>query len=298
MFKNKIIASALMISAFFTNNAKAGHLYRITNKNGAASSYIFGTIHMVPKDQLKLSPLTERVLLNSKTLFTEVDLNNTEQMKEAAPKMMMPEGQKLEDFMTNEQIAELQKKLETEYKVKSEEFNQMKGMMPIFWSKILMEKLMPELSQGFDFLVTKKAKDNKMDIVGLSTMNEEMESINEIDIKIQIEYFLKSIAHKEEMKKELDQLFKAYQAGDDKMLYTLIEKGMKEMPGAKESLLADRNKKWAEKLERTFQRGDCFVAVGAAHLIGEESLLKILESKGYIIEKVQDHDDPAIERRR
>jgi uncharacterized protein len=288
MFKNKIIASALLVASMFSNNMKAGHLYRVTSKEGKEVSYIFGTIHMVPKDQLKLTQMTERVLMTSRLLVTEVDLTNIEEMKEAAPKMMIPDGQRIEDVIGEERVKELEGMMEKKYKVTKEEFAQMKQMLPIFWAKIVMEKTMPELGQGYDFLLTEKAKELKIKTEGLSTMSEELESVNKIEVKSQLEYFMKSSENIDAMKKEMMILFSAYREGDDQRLYQLIKKGLQEMPGANEHLLVERNKKWAEKLKETLRKGNCLVAVGAAHLIGKESLLNMLENNGYRVEKVEE----------
>lgn len=54
-----------------------------------------------------------------------------------------------------------------------------------------------------------------------------------------------------------------------------------------EMLLGDRNRTWADWVEDRMARpGRVFVAVGAAHLAGEDALPALLEAKGYEVERV------------
>lgn len=73
------------------------------------------------------------------------------------------------------------------------------------------------------------------------------------------------------------------------------------------SLLRDRNRAWATTLSRFMEdSGTGFVAVGTAHLLGEESLLSELRERGYSVQRyyafkgepVIDTVDAKIERTR
>jgi len=52
------------------------------------------------------------------------------------------------------------------------------------------------------------------------------------------------------------------------------------------SLLRDRNRAWSNKLSRFMEdSGTGFVAVGAAHLLGEDSLIHELREQGYVVKR-------------
>jgi len=51
------------------------------------------------------------------------------------------------------------------------------------------------------------------------------------------------------------------------------------------ALLLDRNKNWIPRIEALLEgEGNIFIAVGAAHLAGPDSVIKMLRDKGYAIE--------------
>jgi hypothetical protein len=55
-----------------------------------------------------------------------------------------------------------------------------------------------------------------------------------------------------------------------------------------QALLVGRNANWVADVMKTLEgSGVSFLAVGAAHLIGEDSLLAMLAKKGVTIERVQ-----------
>ncbi len=53
-----------------------------------------------------------------------------------------------------------------------------------------------------------------------------------------------------------------------------------------EDLLYRRNQSWLEPIEKMHSEGQAMVAVGAMHLIGERSVLDLLEKRGYKIARV------------
>jgi uncharacterized protein YbaP (TraB family) len=75
---------------------------------------------------------------------------------------------------------------------------------------------------------------------------------------------------------EVAQLRAAYRASD---LSTLTRMLLDPVHG--DRLLADRNRRWAPRIERYLEHGGGFVAVGLGHLLGERGLPTMLERAGY-----------------
>jgi len=55
---------------------------------------------------------------------------------------------------------------------------------------------------------------------------------------------------------------------------------------AYEALLVERNLAWAETLKPLIRQGDVFVAAGAAHFVGPDSLISLLRADGYTVRRV------------
>ena len=50
-----------------------------------------------------------------------------------------------------------------------------------------------------------------------------------------------------------------------------------------ETLLVGRNRRWVPQIEACLAAQRCFVVVGAAHLVGPDSVVAMLKAKGYTV---------------
>ena len=67
----------------------------------------------------------------------------------------------------------------------------------------------------------------------------------------------------------------------------LTMQDLKQEPIIYERLLVERNRNWLPHIEALFSRSSpALVVVGAAHLVGPDGLLKMLQGKGYRIEQL------------
>jgi uncharacterized protein YbaP (TraB family) len=82
-------------------------------------------------------------------------------------------------------------------------------------------------------------------------------------------------------KKDLQQIIDAWKTGDTKALEKLTLDAMRDYPQLHKKLLIDRNKQWVDKLQKLHASGKTvFVVVGAAHLVGKDSVIDLLNAKG------------------
>ena len=80
----------------------------------------------------------------------------------------------------------------------------------------------------------------------------------------------------------------AWSRGDMDALATMIANDAAEAPMAHRLLLVERNRKWADWVERRLEKpGTVLVAVGAGHLAGPDSLIAILAARGIEAQRLQ-----------
>ena len=88
---------------------------------------------------------------------------------------------------------------------------------------------------------------------------------------------------------ELDAMVKQWASADiagmEKMFVTEMKQEEADLYAA---LLVNRNANWVVKIEDMLKgSGTTFIAVGAAHLIGPDSVIAMLDAKGVKAERVQ-----------
>jgi uncharacterized protein YbaP (TraB family) len=62
---------------------------------------------------------------------------------------------------------------------------------------------------------------------------------------------------------------------------------LRRYPGFADRLLGQRNRAWVERLDRWLPDGDMFIAVGTAHMFGDEGLVTLLREQGYRVTRVR-----------
>ena len=76
-------------------------------------------------------------------------------------------------------------------------------------------------------------------------------------------------------------MMKIYSEQKVDKLIPMIQKQSPEFMNFADIFLYNRNKAWIPKIESEIKDKSCFIAVGAAHLFGEEGLIDLLKKNGY-----------------
>ena len=90
------------------------------------------------------------------------------------------------------------------------------------------------------------------------------------------------------MKDQFGGMLDAWSRGDVKGIADSFNSDLGDAPELKDALLVRRNANWARWVKgRLDQPGTVMVAVGAGHLAGDQSVVKMLEKQGVKVTRVQ-----------
>lgn len=86
----------------------------------------------------------------------------------------------------------------------------------------------------------------------------------------------------------LRELEQAWARGDMALIARLTDQSFAGQPGLREALLTGRNRAWTDRMEAMLRSGARpFVAVGAAHLAGNDGLPAMLAARGWKVTRLQ-----------
>ena len=277
----KILFLFLLQSIY--SNVNAQLLWEISGNNLNHKSYLYGTIHIVPKEKFVVKPHVEQAFNASTHLIQEVDLNlSTREMIDMAQSMTLPKGTTLQGLLGDAEYQKLQAYCINQLKMKKKKFKKYSRLKPFFFSSLLLVEQLGK-TEGYEKYFSSQASKAKMTESGLETMQQQMAVVETIALKDQAQMLVGSLGS--EMT-EFNRLLEKYLNEDLNSVQQLIEEETDDMGSFNENFLVKRNENWIPKLEAFMAKESCFIAVGAAHLPGERGVINLLKSKGYTVRPV------------
>ncbi len=264
------------------NNDNNTLLWQVSGKDLKNPSYIFGTFHLLCKDDIKFSEQLKTSLKSSDEVYMEMDMDDPSTMMSGLLYMNMKGGKKLKDFYTDD-----------EYKKVENYFNDTLGMpvmmlqsiKPYFLVAMLYPKMMScQTASGVEEELMGLAKENKKEIKGLETMQFQASVFDSIPYEWQAKELLKNIDSFSMYKNEFDEMVDLYKRQDLDSMQNMLMKSEFGSDKYDDLLLNDRNKNWVKQLKEIMKKESVFVAVGAGHLTGEQGLISLLRKAGYTVE--------------
>jgi uncharacterized protein len=150
-----------------------------------------------------------------------------------------------------------------------------------------MMKLGLASDSGVEWRITRRAAQDHKPIRGLETPREQLEIMARLPEKQQREFLLYSVEDAQRMASELEDLLLAWRSGDAPKMAKLLQEGFDEYPDLYRPLTVERNRKWVPQIEQLLgDKDDYLVVVGALHLVGKDSVIDLLERKGYKVKQL------------
>lgn len=136
-----------------------------------------------------------------------------------------------------------------------------------------LPKLGYDPESGAERTLSVAAKAANKQVIGLETAEQQLGYFDALPEPLQVKFLVSTVDDYPRMATELDKMIASWSAGDPEALGKTMNEELADTPELSKVLLADRNTRWAEWIEQRLQKpGTVFVAVGAGHLAGAESV--------------------------
>jgi uncharacterized protein len=258
-------------------------------QSGSKVLYLAGSVHALSADVYPLSAAFERAFAASGTLVEEIDLAETESLA-AAPailaKGMYIDGRRFDSTVSKETAALVAARLK-DSGLPVEMFQVMKPWMVMLTIAALeAQKAGLDPQFGLDKHFYDRAKAAGKAIIGLETAESQIDRLDKMSESLQEQLLLSSLSEADTSRNSLKAIISAWQRGDSIELEKTLLSDFTQYPAAYRSLIVERNQNWIPHIDACLTRAQpCMVVVGAAHLVGRDGLLTLLQRKGYRIEQ-------------
>jgi len=133
---------------------------------------------------------------------------------------------------------------------------------------------------GVDSILWREAKAKGKSLAYLETLDEQMQVLGNLSFEDELFFFEESVRQMVEDPDMLDEIVDLWLMGDMAELGETMQAAMVGQESLADALLFKRNANWADQIKAMMDgEGRIFIAVGAAHLAGQQSVQQLLQEK-------------------
>lgn len=258
-------------------------LWEVTGDKGERA-YIFGTVHSLPSGYEWATPRLNGAFAGSEELLVEVDLAAKRDSIAGIYERLgrSPGLPPLTHRLPAKDRAALEKALAGKG-LGNADFD---GMETWAAAIALSNAYDDDAGDGVDIALLKSSRGKK--VIELEGAERQLRIFDTLPEQEQRDLLAAVAKEALEGDRNSDMRLQSWLRGDLNALIKETHEGLLADPELREALLVSRNKEWARRIVREMAGSKTvFVAVGAAHTVGPDGLVALLEARGYTIQRVQ-----------
>jgi len=269
-------------------------LWEISGGDLQSNSYLYGTIHMIDRQDFYLSDPLKKAIGDAQKVVFEINMESMNDMTAMMGIMMkafMPDNTSLEDLLSPE-----------DYQIVAQHFEAMglpmmflSRIKPMFLSVLATNEMNYEEggmmtspnTVSYEMEIMKLAQAQEKPFDGLETLDFQMSMFDSIPYDIQAQMLVETIQEEnEEDNSKLDTLVMLYKQQNLDGMEVLFQSDSSGLAEFEDLLLNKRNTNWIPVMRNMMSEGTTLFAVGAGHLVGEKGVIRLLEAEGYTLKPI------------
>ena len=286
--KNLMVTVILSIFSIITINAQDlenSTLWKIEGNGLETASYLFGTIHITCDATIEED--VQMALDNTTQVVLEIDMDDPTMQTKMMGGMYMKDGKTISDLVSKEEYVIIDSLITKEIGMP---LKMVENIKPFFLISMLYPKMLDCPMQSFEQELIKIAMEQKEDINGLETIEDQLQVFDDIPYEDQVADLLKSakdnLANDKETFANMLEVYK--EENIEALIKMMNEDDSSSVSQHQDKLLVNRNKNWISKIGEYAKDQPTFFGVGAGHLAGETGVINLLRAAGYEVTAVLD----------
>lgn len=288
----------LVVLLCITYGANAQLLWKVSGKDLAKPSYVFGTHHLAPLSITDSVPGFKQAMNETEQVYGEIvmeEMQSPINMQKMQQAIMLPGDTTLHTLFNSAQYDSVAVKIKQLMGVELQMFDKIK---PAFLTAQISALIAMKTVEGFnpqqqlDGWIQSEAQKQGKAVAGLETMDFQMGVLfGTQTLQRQADQLLCTVMNLNKAEQQTRRMSAAYMKQDLKQLMEIVEEkqgnSCDALPEEEEALIYRRNANRAEVMPAIMKEKATFFAVGSGHLAGERGILNLLSKQGYTIEAVK-----------
>ena len=257
-------------------------------KDADTTIYLFGTIHVLKPGLSWFDEAVKTAFDKSDQLVLEMVQPDQATMQQIVLKNgIITSGPTLTEQLPADKRGAYLKAV-TDAGLPPQAFDRMKPWLAgVTLSIAPIQKLGYDPKNGPETVLADAAKAANKPVAGLETAEQQIGYFNGLSQKAQIDFLTSTVEDLPKAGEEMAEMVDEWAKGDPDALAKTMNDSLKDSPEVAKTLLTDRNARWATWIkERMAKPGTVFIAVGAGHLAGNDSVQAQLAKQGIKAERI------------
>ncbi|MFW5891856.1 MAG: TraB/GumN family protein [Bacteroidota bacterium] len=271
------------INLFGETTARESSLLWKIEGDDIQTSYIFGTFHMISKNDFVLKDEVKNALKGSDVLILELDMDDPAMGKEMMKTVQMKDGESLKSLLDKKTYKAVDSMLRV---TAGQKLKRMKTFKPFFVSSMLVPAFIDGTMVSYEVELMTLARGENKEVLGLETVEEQMAVFDSIPYQQQANELAEMVLENEKTHKDFQNMTKLYKAEDIEGLYKTID-DYHDSKKQIDWILHNRNINWQSRIPEMIRDQSAFIGVGAGHLGGEKGIVQLLRNAGYSVTPVK-----------
>lgn len=276
----------------------AGHPVTMWIAEGASNRvYLLGSVHLLRRQDHPLPQVIDDAYDDAETVYMELDMDDLDPllMQATINRLgMLDEGTSLRDVMGEDHYAEAL--------AAAEELDMPLAMLErtepwfaaITIEQLALTRIGFEPTFGVEMHLLKKATVDGKEILGFESVEQQLGYLDGLSLDAQRVLLQQTLTESAAIRETMDDLISAWRSGDIGYLEKTLLDDVAGYPELYETIVADRNRLWVDKIDELLEHDDDYlVVVGALHLVGKDGVPRLLQQRGVRISQM--HEQRGIE---
>jgi len=283
-----VLAAAVVTSSWSPvhaeNGSGKGFIWRL--ERDGRTGWLVGSIHVLTPDYYPLPDSMDKAFLRSATLMEEADITqmaSPEVIDLLTTKAIYTDGETLKTQLSPETYKMTMDRL-AQFGLPMETFERMRPwMMTLTLVAAEMKRAGFDAELGVDRHFFDRSSRLGKQFRTLETLAEQLNLFASFSPALQEAMLRDTLKSLDTEISQMKTVADVWRAGDAEGLERLVLGPMLKEPALYDAMIVKRNRNWIPKIEDCLGAGDCFIVVGAAHLLGPDGLIAALKQKGYTV---------------
>lgn len=285
----KFLIAASVAWLIFTSPVIALPLWEIQGISNRI--HLLGSIHFLRPQDFPLPEAITKALIDADVIIMELDLTTLNPITVQAimlDKAIDPNGRGLDDFLDRRSYRRAQR-LAAAVDI---DLSTMRQYEPWYAALQITQLRLMQLgfdgSFGVESQILIQAIQHGKELGGLETLEAQLDSMDSLPMDAQQEFLMVTLEEAAAAGEMLDEIIDAWKSGDTAVLEENFLSDLSANAQLYDQLIVQRNRNWTKSIVSfTEDSRNYLIVVGALHLVGDDSVLKMLNDAGFSTRQIK-----------